>query len=85
MRISLPEYLPNRMRSPFSTSSGTSFPVFQALALADGYHFSFLRLLFGGIRNKQTTNFGLLLLDPFHHDPVIERSNVHSCLNLLLR
>ena len=36
------------------------FAVFQALALSDGYNFSFLRLLLGGIRNKQTTNLGFL-------------------------
>src|ERR1700734_1856786 len=40
------------------------FAVFQALAFSNGANFSLLRLLFGGIRNKQTTNLVFLLV--FH-------------------
>ena len=38
------------------------FAVFQALALSNGDNFSLLRLFFGGIRNKQTTNLVFFLV-----------------------
>src|ERR1700733_15593039 len=55
------------------------FAVLQALAFSTGYNFSFLRLLFGGIGDKQPANLVFLLVfNAFHDEPVIERSNVHS-------
>ena len=69
--ISLPEYLPNRMRSPTFTSSGNHLAIFKALALADGDHFAFLRLFFCRIGDEETALHGLAFLNPFHHDAVV--------------
>ena len=76
--MSLPEYLPNRMRSPTCTSRANQLAVFQALALPYSHHFALLGLLFGRIRNVQAALHLLFLLDPFDHDAVIERTNVHG-------
>src|ERR1035437_8151208 len=58
--------------------------VFQALAFAYGCHFAFLRFFFRGIGDVQTTLHLFLLLDPFDHDAVIERTNLHGLNYLLL-
>ena len=54
------------------------FAVFQALAFADGDYFAFLGLFFGGVGNVQTALHLLLLLNPFDHDAVVERTNFHG-------
>ena len=80
--MSLPEYFPNRMRSPLLNIQRNHFAIFQALALSDGYNFALLGLFLGRVGDKQATDLGFLLLDPFDNDAVIERSNIHE-LNLL--
>src|ERR1035437_1093139 len=57
---------------------GIYLAVFQALALAHGHYLALLGLLLGCIRNIQATLHLLLLLDPFDHDTVIERTNFHG-------
>src|SRR5664279_2551049 len=52
--------------------------VFQALAFTYGYYFAFLRFFLRGIGDIQTTLHLFLLLDPFDHDAVIERTNLHG-------
>ena len=47
---------------------------------AYGYYFAFLGFLFRGIGDVQTTLHLFLLLDPFDHDAVIERTNLHGLL-----
>ena len=69
--ISLPEYLPNRMRSPTLTSRATSLPSSSRLPLPDGHHFAFLRLFLGGIGDDDAVARGFLFLDPLHHDAVV--------------
>ena len=56
------------------------FAVFQALAFADGHDFAFLGLFFGRVGNVQAALHLLLLLNPFDHDAVIERTNLHGNL-----
>ena len=58
--------------------------VFQALALADSDHFAFLGLLSGGVRNMQATLHTFCLFNPFDHEPVIERSNIHNLISTFL-
>ena len=53
------------------------FAVFQALALADGHDFAFLRFFLRGIGDVKATLHGFLLLDPFDHNAVIKRTNLH--------
>ena len=69
--ISLPEYLPNRMRSPTLTSRATSLPSSSRLPLPDGHHFALLRLFLGGIGDDDAVARGFLFLDPLHHDAVV--------------
>src|SRR5450631_1272194 len=52
--------------------------VFQALAFTYGYHFAFLRFFLRGVGDVQTTLHLFLLLEPFDHDAVIERTNLHG-------
>ena len=58
--ISLPEYLPNRMRSPGLHVECDERAVFQPLAVAGGEDFAFLRLLLGGIGNDDAVACGFL-------------------------
>src|ERR1022692_3068132 len=57
---------------------GHNLAVFEALAFAYGCNFAFLGFLFRGIGDVQTTLHLFLLLDPFDHDAVIERTNLHG-------
>ena len=70
------------MRSPALTSRGIDFAIFQALALADGDDFAFLRLFFGRVGNVQATLHRFLLFDPFDHNAVVKRTNIHDRNNL---
>ncbi len=69
--VSLPEYLPNRMRSPTLTSRATSVPSSSRLAVPYGHDFTFLRLFLGGIGDDDAVARGFLLFDPLHHDAVV--------------
>ena len=81
--MSEPEYLPNRMRSPALTSSGISLPSSSRLPLptattSPSCGFS---LAESGM-NSPPILFSLVF-DPFDHDAVVERSNVHSSTSIL--
>src|SRR5579862_2716369 len=54
-----------------------------ALAVAYSNDFAFLRLFLGGIGNVKTANLVYIGIDPFDHDPVVKRSNVHSTTSIL--
>ena len=69
--VSLPEYFPNRMRSPALTSRATSCAVLEPLAVADGHDFALLRLFLGGIGDDDAVARGFLFFDPLHHDAVV--------------
>jgi hypothetical protein len=71
----------------FTASAGTDchvqrdhFSVFQTLAFAHRDNLALLGLLFGRIGDVQTAVHLLLLLNPFDHNPVIERTNLHGTL-----
>src|SRR5262249_2692770 len=51
--------------------------VVEQLAVAYRQNFSFLRLLFGRVRNVQTASHLLLLLQPAHDDAVVEWTNIY--------
>src|SRR5437660_499936 len=51
--------------------------VFEAFAFSDRHHFALLGLFLGRIGNVQTTLHCLLLLNPFDHDAVVKRTNLH--------
>ena len=48
---SVPDHLPNRMRSPTLTSMGMSLPVSSRAAGSNGDDLALLRLLLGGVGN----------------------------------
>ncbi len=52
--------------------------VFRALAIADGDHLALLRLFFRRVGDVETTLHGLAFFDPFNHDAVVKRPNVHN-------
>src|SRR5262249_42334640 len=52
--------------------------VLEALAFSDGDDFALLGLFLGGVGDVQAALHLLFLLDPFDHDAVIERTNVHG-------
>ncbi len=68
---SVPDHLPNRMRSPALTSSANQLAGFVAGAGADGDDFAFLRLLLGGVRDDDAA-LGL-------SSPSRRRTTTRSC------
>ena len=76
--MSLPEYLPNRMRSPTCDVERDDLAIFQALAFSDSHHFALLGLLFGRIGNVQAAVHLLRLFNSLDHNAVIERTNFHG-------
>src|SRR6516164_9079355 len=54
-----------------------NFPVLIFLATADGDYFAFLRFLFGGVGNDDSTLRSLLLLNSLDQDSIMERSKIH--------
>src|SRR6267143_4328800 len=48
------------------------------LAVADGDHLGFLRLLLGGIGNDDPALLDLFLLEPLDEDAVMQRTNLHG-------
>ena len=77
--MSLPEYFPNRMRSPDLHVERNKLAIFEALAFSHGDHFAFLGLLFGANPEyRGRPAYVSFLLNPLHHNAVIERSNIHN-------
>ncbi len=70
--ISVPEYLPNRMRSPALTSSGTDLAFVVGFAVAGGDDFALLRLVLGAIGNDDATTGGLGFLYATYKNPVMQ-------------
>ena len=68
---SVPEYLPNRIRSPALTSRGMSFPVLGHFTLSNSNDFAFLGFLFRGVRDNNSPLCLLLLFQSLHNDSVL--------------
>src|SRR5450759_3464332 len=85
---SVPDHLPNSTRSPVFRSIGMSLPASSRPAWTDGDHLSLRRLLFGGIRNDDSTCGLALGVDARNHDAVVKRPKLHinppTCLMLLI-
>ena len=69
---SVPDHLPNRMRSPAFTSSGWTLAVVVARAGADGDDFAFLRLFLGGVGDDDPALGLLFFLDALDEDAVCQ-------------
>src|SRR2546428_2151558 len=48
------------------------------LAVADGDHLGLLRLLLGRVRDDDPALLDLFLLEPLHHKPIVQRTNLHG-------
>src|SRR2546422_7699116 len=57
---------------------GDLLAVVADLAVADGDHFGFLRLLLGGIGNDDPALLDLFLLEPLDEDAIMQRTNLHG-------
>ena len=75
--MSLPVYLPNKIRSPTFTSSGIRWP-FLHLAGTDGDYFALVRLFFSRIGDDDPALRGFFLFQPAYEDAVMQRSDIHS-------
>ena len=81
---SVPDHLPNRMRSPALTSSGDQLALLVAGARADGDDFAFHRLFLGGVRNDDAALGLLFFLDALDHDAVVKRTELHASSSNIL-
>ena len=75
---SVPDHLPNRMRSPALTSSGMSLPALVAGAGADGDDFALLRLLLGGVGDDDAALRLLFAFDAPDDDAVVQGTEFHG-------
>ena len=75
---SVPDHLPNRMRSPALTSSGIELAALVAGAGADGDDFAFLRLLLGGVGNDDAALGLLLAVEATDDDAVMQGTEFHE-------
>ena len=82
--ISWPEYLPNRIWSPALTSSGTRVPSLSHAAAADGDDRAALRLLLGAVGDDDAADLLLAFVEAVDDDPVVQGSNIHEVLQVLL-
>ena len=78
--ISVPDHLPNRMRSPTLTSSGCNWPLIVARAGAGGEDLAFLRLLLGGVGDDDAAGGLFLGLDAADQDTVMQWTKRHVVL-----
>ena len=74
---SVPDHLPNRMRSPALTSSGVELAAFVAGAGADGDDLAFLRLLLGGVGDDDAALGLFLAFEALDHDAVVQGTERH--------
>src|SRR5262249_11714331 len=51
--------------------------ILAALPVPGRDHLAFLRLLLGGVRDDDAAFLDLLLLEPLHQDPIVQRTNLH--------
>jgi hypothetical protein len=68
MLMSLPVYLPNKIRSPTFTSSGMA--LFNP-ARSDGHYFALLRLFLSRIGDDDPAPCGFFLFQPAYEDTVM--------------
>src|SRR6185437_2527209 len=54
------------------------FALLGLLSIADGHHLAFLRLFLSRIGDVEPALHRFLLLEPFDHNSVVERSNIHT-------
>ena len=74
---SVPDHLPNRMRSPAFSVERQDLAALVASARADGDDFAFLRLLLGGVGNDDAALRLLLALEAANDDTVVQRAEFH--------
>ncbi len=72
----MPTNSPKSTRSPFLTSSFSSFLAADHV-VSDGDDLPLLGLLLG-VRNNDTSRGGLLLLDTLDEDPILKQTNLHG-------
>src|SRR3954452_7288618 len=77
IRTTVPDHLPNRMRSPARTSSAVTLPV-SSRAPGPTATLAFLRLLFRGIRDDDAALGLLLRVEAADHDTVMQRTKFHG-------
>ena len=73
----VPEYLPNRMRSPTLTSSGSDLAVFVLLARADGDDFALVRLLGGVVGDHDPAGGLAFVLEPLDDHAIMQGTDFH--------
>ena len=72
--ISVPEYLPNRTRSPCFYVEREDLAFVVGLAFADGDDFTFLGLFLGGVGDDDAATDGFTLFDTTNQDAIVQRS-----------
>ena len=75
---SVPDHLPNRMRSPDLDVERLKLAALVAGARADGDNFALHRLLLGGIGNDDAARGLGFASDAANHDAVMQRSERHA-------
>src|SRR4051794_394758 len=78
IRTSVPDHLPNRMRSPARTSSGCILPVSSRATRTDCDHLAFLGLLLGVVGNDDAAGCPVIALDPANDDAVMQGTKIHA-------
>ena len=75
---SVPDHLPNRMRSPALTSRATICAGLVAGAGAGGDDLAFHRLFLGGVGDDDAARGLLFGIQPADHDPVVQGTELHA-------
>jgi len=73
---SVPDHLPNKMRSPTLTSIGMSLPLSSGPP-ANGGYLALLRFLLGGVGNDYAASGLCLGIDSLDDNAVVKRSEFH--------
>ena len=76
---SVPDHLPNRMRSPTLTSIGMSLPLSSRPPGPTAVYLALLRFLLGGVRNDYAASGLCLGVDSLDDNAVVKRSEFHWC------
>ena len=74
---SVPDHLPNRMRSPGLHFEGDDLPLSVASAGTDGDDLALHRLFLSGIGNDDAAARLLFGGKPADHDPIMQRTKFH--------
>ena len=73
----VPEYLPNRIRSPTLTSSGLALALVVALAGADGDHLALVRLLGDVVGDNDPAGALAFLFEPLDDHAIMQGTDFH--------